>query len=248
MTATDRLFLGQYSVGAAYAVAFGVQPAFVRAGGGDFTAGGGFSFNSGNIVLGDDTIYSGDGNNLVFGDDAVVEPTFSASYGLMTGMDAFPIDELGSPGTAGYNYIYGFGAFGSVHQWQSAPTGRASFNVDADTIYGGAGTNVLYGELGDDTIIGGSGNEYISGGFGFNTVTGGGGQTLISFNRATDSHYYSGGNDIARGVLDFTSDPGVLSATVYNPFIGDWRQQSSRTRPRHRSRLAFMRYRRMCRN
>ena len=71
---------------------------------------------------------------------------------------------LGGTPEANYNYVYGFGPFGSLHPWQS-PTQTSPFTVDADVIHGGDGNDVLFGELGNDYIDGGAGNDQVAGGF-----------------------------------------------------------------------------------
>ena len=125
-------------------------------------------------------------------------PVLGTSPGLITAFYAYPSGETGETATANYNYVYGFGPFGSLHQWTSDPTSPSQYAVDADTITGGAGNNVIFGELGDDSITGGSGNDEISGGYGFNTLSGGGGTNQIVFNRSTDTYVAGGGNDIDR--------------------------------------------------
>ena len=218
LTSIDRLYLGPYTKAAAYADAFGAQATLVAGSTSDASSGGGFSFSGSNVSLGDDSISTGNGNVLAFGDDAVIVPNVtSTTPGLMSQMEAYSLDEPGSTVAANFDYTAGFGAFGSLHQWAVLPVAPSPYHVDADSITGGSGTSVLYGGLGDDTINGGSGNEMISGGFGFNHVSGGGGTNLISFNRATDTYQASGGLDIARGTLDFSSNTSNLAATVSNP-------------------------------
>src|SRR6201999_4098120 len=115
--------------------------------------------------------------------------------------------------------VFGFGVFGGLHAWQGNTSSHSAYQVDADTITGGAGTSMLFGEIGDDTIYGGSGNEKISGGFGFNTLSGGGGVNLISFDRAHDTHVSTGGTDIARGLQVFTAVSGDLAVNTATPLM-----------------------------
>ena len=179
----------------------------------DWSSAGGYIFNAGSkagITIDSDTINAGSGSEHIYGDLGVVLPQLGSATGLVTAFVAYPSGEPGQTGTSNYNYVYGFGPFGSLHQWASDPGAPSAYAVDADTITGGAGNNVMFGEGGDDRIIGGSGNEQISGGFGFNTVSGGGGTNLIAFNRSTDTYISGGGNDIARSALDVSAGSSIL--------------------------------------
>jgi serralysin len=85
--------------------------------------------------------------------------------------------------------------------------------VDADTITGGAGNNVIFGELGDNTITGGSGNDNIDGGNGFSTLDGGGGMNFIVDDRSRDTYVFGGGNDIPASSLNTTAGSPLLAVT-----------------------------------
>jgi FG-GAP-like repeat/RTX calcium-binding nonapeptide repeat (4 copies) len=216
MVATvDRMFLGAYSAFNATAAAFGAEATLARSGATDWSSAGGYVFNGdhGSVVLDSDQINTGDGSDHVYAKLGVILPNVGSSgpVGALGAFDAFPSGELGGSAQADYNYVYGFGAFGSLHPWQN-PTSTSPFEVDAATIQGGAGNNVLFGEIGNDTIIGGSGNDQISGGFGFNTVGGGGGTNEIAFDRSRDTHV-GGANDIARSSLDLSANSPILAVS-----------------------------------
>ena len=217
LTAIDRLFLGTLSVGAATAESWGIS-----ATSGDWSASGGYNFAGAksNIEIGSDTINTGSGNDHIYGDLADIVPILGSSPGLVTSFDAYPSGEPGAPSTANFNYVYGFGPFGSLQAWTANATAPSRFEVDMDTITGGAGNNIMFGELGDDTIRGGAGNDQISGGWGFNAVSGGGGTNRIVFNRATDSYTASGGTDITVTALDYTAGGPVLEVNWSSATVG----------------------------
>jgi hypothetical protein len=188
----------------------------------DWSSGGGYIFNGNksSVEIDSDTINAGNGSDHIYGQLGVVLPQLGSATGLVTSFYAYPSGEPGGPPTANYNYVYGFGQFGSLQPWKQNSTAPSKFDVDADTITGGAGNNVIFGELGDDTITGGSGNDDISGGWGFNTLSGGGGTNQIVFNRATDTHIASGGgNDIAVSSLDVAAASPILQV-VWTSTLG----------------------------
>ena len=220
MVATiDRLFLGAYSAAGAIADSHGVAAVLAQAGVVDWSSAGGYVFNgsSSDIRVNSDKISAGDGAGLIFGDNGVVLPQMGSATGLVSAFRAFPSGETGGTPMADYNYIYGFGPLGSLHTWISPASAPSHFAVDADTITGGAGANVMFGELGDDVISGGRGNDQISGGWGFNTVSGGGGTNYIVYNRAHDAYLSSGGHDIARSALAVSAASTILQTNLSSP-------------------------------
>ena len=216
VTAVDRLFLGSYSSAAATSESWGVVANLAASGAPNGSSAGGYVFNDpskSNITIDSDTISAGAGSDHIYGDMSVILPVLGSTPGAATGFYAFPIGETGETNTANFNYAYGFGPFGSLQQWAAPPNAPSHYTVDADTITGGAGNNVIFGELGDDSITGGAGNDEISGGYGFNTVGGGGGTNQVIFNRSTDTYVAGGGNDIARSSLDTTAASTILQVT-----------------------------------
>ena len=215
-TVVDRLFLGPTSTAGAYAECWGVVANLYASGATNWSSGGGYIFNDPNkndIRIDSDTISAGNGSDLIYGQMGVVLPEYGSSPGLGTAFYAYPVDEPGETSTANYSYAYGFGQFGSLQQWNGDPSSPSQYAVDADTITGGAGNNVIFGELGDDTITGGSGNDQISGGYGFNTLSGGGGTNQIVFNRNTDTYVAGGGTDITRSSLNVTAGSSILAGS-----------------------------------
>ena len=213
VTAVDRLFLGGYSAPTAMAESWGVTTDLAASGATDWSSGGGYVFNDpskSDIQIDDNTISTGSGSDHVYGGLAVLLPQLGSSTGLVTGFYAYPSGFTGSNASANFSYVYGFGPFGSLHQWAADATSPSRYAVDANTITGGAGNNFLFGGLGDDSITGGSGNDQIDGGYGFNTLSGGGGVNEIAFNRATDTHVQGSGDDIAQSSLDLAASSPFL--------------------------------------
>ena len=189
--------------------AFGAQATLARSGAADWSLGDGYVFHAG-ITLDSDTIDGGGGNDHIYGDMAVILPQLAAAgIGTVATFNAYPSSELGGTPEANYNYVYGFGPFGSLHPW-GAPTATSPFGVDADTIRGGDGNDVLFGEIGNDNVDGGAGDDQVSGGFGNNIVSGGTGTNQVAFDRSRDTHLSGGGNDIARSTLDLTAGSPIL--------------------------------------
>ncbi len=212
-TVIDRLFLGASSVAAATAASWGVTATLAASKATDWSSAGGYVFNGGasSIKIDSDAINTGAGSDHVYGQLAVLLPQLSASSGVVTSFFAYASGEPGGTSTANFNYVYGFGPFGALQPWTADVASRPTFGIDADTIIGGAGNNVIFGEIGDDTItIKGKGTDEISGGWGFNTITGGAGVNYVAFNRATDTFISGGGANIAESALNDGAGSAML--------------------------------------
>ncbi|WP_165972646.1 type I secretion C-terminal target domain-containing protein, partial [Paracandidimonas soli] len=120
--------------------------------------------------VGDDTIFGGDGKDIIFGDAINTDslpwgvdgnPSKPADYS-QTGLDAlkdFLALKLGHAATDAdlYEYITEnhelFNVVGDTHG-------------GTDTLHGGKGDDILYGQGGNDTLIGGEGDDILYGGEG----------------------------------------------------------------------------------
>lgn len=81
-----------------------------------------------------------------------------------------------------------------------------------DTLIGGMGDDVLYGEDGDDTLEGGSGNDQLFGGDGNDTITGGSGNDYVEGGDGNDIIDTSGPNNTNlpdRGFPSYNGFPAV---------------------------------------
>jgi len=125
-------------------------------------------------AVGDDAIYGGDGDDILFG-DAI--NTDNLPWGVAGNPDK-PADfnEVGLAAlkvflTLHPDYLDASDA--SLHQYITEH--HALFNVAGDThggndtLIGGAGNDILYGQGGDDTLIGGAGDDILYGGAGDDT-------------------------------------------------------------------------------
>ena len=93
-------------------------------------------------AVGDDTIYSGRGNDIVFGDNGTV----NLSTGEGPGSGGKDLIFAGS----GNDTVYGEGGNDEIH----GEDGN-------DRLFGGSGNDTLFGEKGNDVISGGSGDDII---------------------------------------------------------------------------------------
>ena len=102
-------------------------------------------------------------------------------------------------GGAGANLIYGGGGSEIVYADMSpgAVAGWADLDPgDADTIYGGSGSDFIYGSGGNDVIYGGAGTDVIHAGNGATYIDAGSGNASV---------YGGSGNDtiVAEGTMDY---------------------------------------------
>lgn len=118
--------------------------------------------------LGNDDIYGGDGNDIIFGDTINTDALSWEGRELPEGSGMAALKEFLKVSSGGnepteqqlYDYI---------------KAGQAEFNVaddtrgGDDTLYGGKGDDILYGQGGDDILVGGKGDDILFGGAGADT-------------------------------------------------------------------------------
>ncbi|MGB3415081.1 MAG: calcium-binding protein [Mesorhizobium sp.] len=231
----DRLYLGNISAAKASAEAWGVQATLGKKTA-DWSKNGSTSSwlldakdkrqaqrpDADYIVLNNDLMEGGVGNDLMFGDMAAVIPVITATTtdGMIQSMRVLPVGETGATVTATLRYVYNFGAFGPLHGAVTKDVNaRSPFSIDADRLIGGDGDDVLYGLLGDDYLSGGDGNDQLSGGNGYDTVNGGIGTNIYAFDRKRDSVEAGGGKDVVRQTLDAGSASLVLGRDWISPLM-----------------------------
>ncbi|WP_324779516.1 calcium-binding protein [Thiobacillus sedimenti] len=132
---------------------------------------------------GGDTIYAGDGDEAYGG----------------TGNDT-----LISENVAGWNSLYG--EAGDDILWGGSYSGYFEGGLGNDTIIGGSGMNVIWGddqvfggEGGNDTITGGNDYDYVMAGAGDDLVYGNGGGDNLAGNQGNDRLFGGSGNDFLNG-------------------------------------------------
>ena len=78
---------------------------------------------------------------------------------------------------------------------------QSSTNDKGDTLYGGDGNDILFGQGGDDFLYGGAGNDILFGGSGNDTLYGESGSDVLSGGSGNDTLYGGTGNDVLSGGL-----------------------------------------------
>uniref|UniRef100_UPI0004799CB4 beta strand repeat-containing protein n=1 Tax=Azovibrio restrictus TaxID=146938 RepID=UPI0004799CB4 len=126
------------------------------------------------VPVGNDTVSGGDGNDIIFGD---VINTDSLPWGV-GGNPARPADLLDGSGVSALETFLTLRNGSAPTEQELYDYIRANheqFNVagDArggnDTLDGGAGDDILYGQGGNDHLTGGAGNDLMYGGLGADT-------------------------------------------------------------------------------
>ena len=134
--------------------------------------------------FGDDTFFAGSGNDTLYG--------------------GFQNDQIS--GGDGTDILHGSG--NPVSVFNIDPETSHLLAVDEDTINGGAGTDALFGYLGDDKLNGGDGNDKLYGQWGNDVLIGGFGSDQFRF--TVDS-----GRDV---IADFEGNDVIVFDSVYSDF------------------------------
>jgi len=147
------------------------------------------------ILSGSDIIDAGSGNDVVFGDSAVVTPVFAAGD---------------STGDVRYEARLDKGWGGNDGYWRGGD----------DLILGGEGDDILFGQQGEDTLDGGDGNDILYGGSGRDTLFGGAGEDKL-FGGSGHDHLDGGpGKDkIKHGGSDWCGGGIDVTAAIQNPWL-----------------------------
>ncbi|WP_313387320.1 VCBS domain-containing protein [Achromobacter aegrifaciens] len=173
--------------------------------------------------VGNDKIFGGDGNDILFG-DAI--NTDQLPWGV-NGNPAKPADYLDGSGLDGLkqflllkNGVQPTDA--DLHKFIS--DNHAMFDVQGDTrggndelhggngndiIYGQGGNDTLYGDDGNDTLYGGTGNDTLYGGTGNDTLYGGDGNDVLVGGKGNDTLVGGAGSDTFKWELN---DQGTVGA------------------------------------
>ncbi|UNM20238.1 retention module-containing protein [Pseudomonas sp. ArH3a] len=149
---------------------------------------------------GSDTISGGDGNDIIFGDLVSFSGIAGEGYNAL---QAFVAQKTGVAVTAV--------TASNVHQYVTEH--YADFDVSGakdgnDTLLGGAGDDILFGQGGNDTLDGGKGNDILLGGTGNDTLIGGQGNDILIGGSGADTFVWKAG-DIGNDVIkDFKASEG----------------------------------------
>ncbi|CAM3548261.1 hypothetical protein BOSP111201_11705 [Bordetella sputigena] len=182
-------------------------------------------------AVGADTINGGDGNDIIFGDTINTDALNSAQHPAGThngqglqGLLDYLTDTLGHAPTSSDVYNY-------VSQHSDTLNVGGDTRGGNDTIHGGAGNDVIYGQGGNDTLYGDAGKDIIVGGAGNDTLYGGNG--LVPDNESDTFKWslHDGGttaNPAVDTIMDFDNraasaggDVLDLHELLNNPADGD---------------------------
>ena len=151
---------------------------------------------------GNDTIYAGQGNQLLSGDDG--NDILWAGLGVDTVL-----------GGAGNDTIHG----GIGTQLLDGGTGRDAIYAGSgsQTVLGDDGNDVLHGGRGSQTVLGGAGNDTISGGLGTQRLMGGNGNDAIQAGSGNQTLTGGAGQDVFafRTSSDRLLEPGEIAPNSY---------------------------------
>ena len=174
------------------------------------------SGSSSNVLapVGNDKIFGGDGNDILFGDTI---NTDQLPWGV-NGNPAKPAD-LGDG--AGLDGLKQFLLLKNGVQPTDADLHKfildnhSIFDVQGDTrggndeLHGGNGNDIIYGQGGDDTLYGDAGNDTLYGGTGNDTLDGGKGNDVLVGGKGDDTLIGGEGDDI---FLWLKGDQGTTAA------------------------------------
>ncbi|NGT18643.1 VCBS domain-containing protein, partial [Achromobacter insolitus] len=172
--------------------------------------------SSSNVLapVGNDKIFGGDGNDILFGDTI---NTDQLPWGV-NGNPAKPAD-LGDG--AGLDGLKQFLLLKNGVQPTDADLHKfildnhSIFDVQGDTrggndeLHGGNGNDIIYGQGGDDTLYGDAGNDTLYGGTGNDTLHGGDGNDVLIGGQGNDILVGGAGSDTFKWELN---DQGTTSA------------------------------------
>ncbi|KMY37697.1 immunoglobulin-like domain-containing protein, partial [Pseudomonas putida] len=151
-------------------------------------------------VPGADTIDSGNGNDIIFGDLITLNGVVSEGYqALQTYVAQKSGVEVGAVTTSNvHQYI-------TEHYTEFDISGAKDGN---DILSGGNGNDILFGQGGSDTLNGGKGNDILLGGTGNDTLIGGQGDDILIGGSGADTFVWKAG-DVGNDVIkDFNKAEG----------------------------------------
>lgn len=136
-----------------------------------------------------DTIYGGDGNDQIWGEDGDDRIFGGNGADTIYGGDGNDYIEYGE----GADLVYGGDGNDIIDD-----IGNTAYTIGS-TIDAGAGNDIVWGTSGADSISGGSGDDTLSGEVGADTLDGGAGHDTLYGGSEDDVLYGSTGNDLLEG-------------------------------------------------
>ncbi|MGE4590588.1 VWA domain-containing protein, partial [Alcaligenes sp.] len=127
------------------------------------------------LDVGDDTVLGGDGNDIIFGDAINTDGDVLPWHEIPGGRPADLPDGAGLKALEVFLELKNGSAPSNTDLYAYIKGNHEAFNVTGDTrggndtLDGGSGNDILYGQGGNDTLIGGAGDDILFGGAGNDT-------------------------------------------------------------------------------
>ncbi|QEK93958.1 retention module-containing protein [Achromobacter insolitus] len=169
----------------------------------------GGSSTSNPAEVGHDTVYGGDGNDIIFGDAINTDhlawagnPAGSHNGGGLDSLKDYlkAVDGVAPTNERIYEFIKQ-----NPGQFDAAGDTRGG----NDELHGGKGDDIIYGQGGNDVLWGDDGNDKLYGGTGNDELHGGAGNDILVGGKGNDTMWGDGGSDTFKWQL---GDQGTTSA------------------------------------
>uniref|UniRef100_UPI00260EFB52 Ig-like domain-containing protein n=1 Tax=uncultured Shewanella sp. TaxID=173975 RepID=UPI00260EFB52 len=174
------------------------------------------------LIQGDDTVSSGEGNDIIFGDLVSFDGIDGQGYSALQALVAHETSQQVANVTVQ-----------DVHEFISSNThlfGESNANDGADSLEGGEGNDILFGQGGNDELIGGLGADTLIGGLGDDELTGNeGADTFVWDRNSIDSSDPSSSNTDHITDFNLAEDKLDLSDILQGDTVSELAQHLSFT-------------------
>ncbi|MGR4043956.1 type I secretion C-terminal target domain-containing protein [Pseudomonas sp. 910_21] len=149
---------------------------------------------------GADKVSGGDGNDILFGDlvsfNGIAGEGYQAMQAYVAKQSGVDVSKVTTSNV--HQYI-------TEHYTEFDVSGSHDGN---DTLLGGAGNDILFGQGGNDTLDGGKGNDILLGGTGNDTLIGGQGNDILIGGSGADTFVWKAGDTGNDVIKDFKASEG----------------------------------------
>ncbi|MBW8353476.1 MAG: LapA family giant adhesin, partial [Pseudomonas sp.] len=149
---------------------------------------------------GADKVSGGDGNDILFGDlvsfNGIAGEGYQAMQAYVAQQNGVDVSKVTTSNV--HQYI-------TEHYTEFDVSGSHDGN---DTLLGGAGNDILFGQGGNDTLDGGKGNDILLGGTGKDTLIGGQGNDILIGGSGADTFVWKAGDTGNDVIKDFKASEG----------------------------------------
>ncbi|WP_037428834.1 VCBS domain-containing protein [Shewanella colwelliana] len=156
------------------------------------------------LLQGDDTVNSGDGNDIIFGDIVAFDGIEGQGYAALQKFVAQQTGE--NPADVSIQDVHEYvSANPSLFDTSRSDDGNdiLAGNRGDDILFGQGGNDELHGGSGDDLLIGGSGLDHLIGGSGSDTLIGGLGDDTLTGGTDADTFVWQQGESGTDHITDF---------------------------------------------